>query len=158
MISISFEIIDEPARLISTERMPYPIDKVWLAETEPWYVQQWWCPEGYVNDEVDIGLEPGGLWRVIQRDNHGNQFSFYGRIEAIVPRELLRLTLTSEVFPETTLTITQQFAASGPGTIVATTYEFPSQRALDRYIALDGPERQRGASAKLDVLLAQMMA
>lgn len=157
MISISFEIIDEPPRLISTERMPYPIDKVWLAETDAWYVQQWWAPTDYINDAVEIAMEEGGYWRVIQRDPEGHQFSFYGRVDKVIPRELFRMTLTSEIFPEDQILVTQQFVASGPGTIVATTWEFPNAAALNRYVALGGPERQKGASARLDALLSQML-
>src|SRR5690606_2698902 len=68
-----------------------------------------------------------------------------------------RMTLTSEIFPEDQILVIQQFVASGPGTIVATTWEFPNAAALNRYVALGGPERQKGASARLDALLSQML-
>ena len=156
MIKISFEVNDEPPRLVVTERMPYPLDSVWVAQTEALYVQQWWAPVGYQNTEIELTLEEGGAWRVLQRDPQGNQFSFYGILQVAEPKRKLVITLTSEIFPESTLHITQDFAAVDGGTIVASTYEFESNEALNIYLDLGGLERLRGASAKLDALLGQL--
>jgi uncharacterized protein YndB with AHSA1/START domain len=156
VIDISFEATDEPVRLIVTEVMPYPIATVWLAETEGLYVQQWWAPKGYVNTDIELALTEGGPWRVTQRDPQGNHFSFYGRVERVDPLQTLEISLTSELFPEATLQITQEFAARGDETIVVSTYVFPDNAALTTYLALGGTDRLKDASEKLDVLLAQL--
>ena len=156
MIKISFEVNDEPPRLVVTERMPYPLDSVWVAQTEALYVQQWWAPLGYQNTEISLTLEEGGAWRVLQRDPQGNQFSFYGLLQEVEPKRKLVITLTSEIFPESTLHITQDFAATEGGTIVVSTYEFASNGELAAYLDLGGLERLRGASARLDNLLGQL--
>ena len=103
MIKISFEMTDAPARLIVTELMPYPLSRVWLAETEGLYVKQWWAPSGYANDEVDITTVEGGAWRILQRDPEGNQFSFYGKVESSEHEEKLVISLVSEVWPDSTV-------------------------------------------------------
>jgi uncharacterized protein YndB with AHSA1/START domain len=156
VIHIAFELESDPARLVVTERMPYALDKVWRAETEGLFIQQWWAPVGYRNVEVDIGADVGGVWRVVQADPDGNQYSFYGRIIERVEAEKLVLSLTAEIFPGTQLQITQQFAGVEKGTIVVSTYEFPSEYERDGYVSLGGMDRLRGASAKLDRLLTQM--
>lgn len=156
MIKMSFEVTDEPPRLLVTERMPYPLESVWVAQTEALYVQQWWAPVGYQNTEISLSLTEGGSWRILQRDPEGNQFSFYGRVETVKPREQLVISLTSEVFPESTLRITQDFAATDGGTIVISSYEFASNDAVTSYLALGGIDRLRGASTKLDSLLSQL--
>lgn len=158
MIKISIEVTEEPPRLIATELIPYPLATVWVAQTEGLYVQQWWAPEGYENLEVDITTAEGGSWRILQRDPEGNQFSFYGKVEQVVPQERLAITITSEVFPDTTLRLVQDFAARERNTIVVSSYVFDSSDELTSYLSLGGPDRLRGASAKLDALLAQLTA
>lgn len=156
MIDISFEAIIEPPRLIVTEVIPYPLASVWLAETEGLYVKQWWAPTDYENVEVDLTLEPGGAWRVLQRDPQGNQFSFYGKVEEVRKEELLVISLTSELYPDFPLLISQEFAATSTGTVVLSRYKFETEEALNTYLALGGPERLKGASARLDTLLSQL--
>ncbi|MGC4175257.1 SRPBCC family protein [Demequina sp.] len=156
MIKISFEATHDPACLTVTELMPYPLARVWLAQTEGLYVQQWWAPTDYENVEVDITTAEGGAWRILQRDPQGNQFSFYGKVETVEPERQLVISIVSELFPESTIRLTQDFAARDAGTVVVSTYEFESDEALGTYMALGGTERLREASSRLDALLAQM--
>jgi uncharacterized protein YndB with AHSA1/START domain len=156
VIDISFEAIIEPPCLNVTEVIPYPLATVWLAETEGLYVKQWWAPTDYENVEVDLTLEPGGAWRVLQRDPQGNQFAFYGKVEQVIKEELLVISLTSELYPDFPLLISQEFAATPTGTVVLSRYKFETQEALNTYLALGGPERLKGASARLDALLSQL--
>ena len=161
MIRISFEVTDSPARLVVTELMPYPLNTVWLAQTEGLYVQQWWAPRGYDNVEVDITTAQGGSWRILQRDPEGNQFAFYGKVADVVPQERLAISITSEVFPETTLHLLQEFAARDfgggvTGTVVLSTYTFDEDSELTSYLNLGGMDRLRDESARLDTLLAQL--
>ena len=158
MIKISFEVTDAPARLIVTELMPYPLPRVWLAETEGLYVKQWWAPTDYENDEVDITTVEGGSWRILQRDPEGNQFSFYGKVESVEHEQRLALSLVSELWPDSTVRIGQDFIAREGGTIVVTTYEFESDADLTTYLGVGGQDRLREASTRLDALLAQISA
>ncbi len=156
MIKISFEVTDAPPRLIVTELMPYPIESVWLAQTEALYVQRWWAPAGYVNVDTELSAEVGGPWRVVQRDPQGNQFALYGKVEEIVPRERLAISITTEIFPDVTLHLAQDFDAQDAGTRVISTYKFASEAELTSYLNLGGMDRLRGASARLDALLGQL--
>jgi uncharacterized protein YndB with AHSA1/START domain len=156
VIKISFEMTDEPARLIVTELMPYPLATVWLAETEALYVQRWWAPADYENTAIELASEVGGPWRVVQRDPQGNQFALYGKVLEVVPEAKLMFALTSEIFPDATVNVMQEFAARGVGTVVVSTYSFGSENDLKNYLALGGVDRLRGASARLDALLAQL--
>ena len=158
MIKISFEVTDAPTRLIVTELMPYPIESVWLAQTEALYVQRWWAPAGYVNVDTELSSEIGGPWRVVQRDPQGNQFALYGKVEAFEPTEKLAISITTEIFPDTVLHLTQDFAERSEGTVVVSTYEFANEEELTSYLNLGGMDRLRGASARLDALLTQLAA
>lgn len=156
MIEIAFEVADEPPRLIVTERMPYALATVWLAQTEALYVQQWWAPIGYRNVDITLAVDVGDTWRVVQQDPQGNRFAFYGKVTAFEPQQRLQLTLTSEIFPDTQLTVEQVFSSKDRVTEVVSTYTFEDDVTRDSYLNLGGIERLRGASRKLDALLAQM--
>ena len=158
MIKISFEVTDAPPRLIVTELMPYPLTSVWLAQTEALYVQRWWAPADYDNIDIELTTEVGGPWRVVQRDPQGNQYALYGRVEEVTPNEQLSISITSEIFPAATTHLTQQFLAREAGTVVVSTYSFGSDDELQAYLNLGGMDRLRGASARLDTLLAQLNA
>ena len=156
MIQISFEVVDTPPRLVVTEKMPYPVEKVWTAQTEALFVQQWWAPVGYRNVDIALATNEGEGWRVVQRDPQGNEFSFYGKVEAFEPTERLVVTITSELFPEAPIRLEQRFAEVAPGTIVTSVYDFLGEPERDGYLNLGGLERLQGASVKLDALLTQM--
>ena len=98
----------------------------------------------------------GGAWRILQRDPEGNQFSFYGKVESSEHEEKLVISLVSEVWPDSTVIVKQDFIAREGGTAVVTTYEFDSDSALTTYLGLGGTERLREASVRLDTLLAQI--
>lgn len=158
MIKISFEVTDAPPRLIVTELMPYKVDSVWLAQTEALYVQRWWAPTDYENIDIELSNEVGGTWRVVQRDPQGNQYALYGKVEELTANERLAITITSELFPDVVLHLTQEFHAREAGTVVISTYAFDTDGELTAYLSLGGMDRLRGASERLDVLLTQLSA
>lgn len=156
MIHFDIAALDAPPRLIVTERMPYPIDKVWLVHTEALYLKEWWAPKGYENTWAEIDPKVGGTWRVVQRDPEGNSFSFYGHFDEVVrPRRLVQ-TRTSEFFPEAPTQVTTEFTEIPGGTQIVTTVVFASDVYLQGYLNLGGVERIRGASERLGALLSEM--
>jgi uncharacterized protein YndB with AHSA1/START domain len=157
MIEISIDITEDPPRVIVTERMPYPIDKVWLVHTDELYLKSWWAPEGYENTWAEINAEPGGSWRVVQRDPQGNEFSFYGHYDEVERPHRFVQTRTSEIFPHAATSLTVELSEIEGGTQVVTTEEYLTERNLRGFIGLGGIERIRGASKGLDALLAQMV-
>lgn len=156
MIEISIEAAEDPPRLVTTERMNYAIDKVWLVHTEALYLKAWWAPPGYENTWVDTNPEPGGTWRVVQRDPEGNSFSFYGRYDEVERLTRIVQSRTSEIFPDASTQITLEFSEIPGGTQVVTTQVFQTDRNLQGFLKLGGVERMRGASQGLDLLLGEM--
>ncbi|WP_061963157.1 SRPBCC domain-containing protein [Demequina aurantiaca] len=157
MIHLTIEVSEEPPQIVMTERMPYPRDKVWLVHTEALYLKEWWAPTGYENTWVDTNPEPGGTWRVVQRDPEGNEFSFYGHYTEVERHKRMVQSRTSEIFPDAGMQITLEFSEIPGGTQIVTTQDFLTERNLQGYLQLGGLERDREASARLDALLGQMM-
>lgn len=158
MIQLSIDLVEEPRLVITTEQIPFPVATVWLVHTEALYLKQWWAPAGYQNTWAETTPEPGGTWRVVQRDPQGNVFSFWGRYEEVEPNRRLVHTRTSELFPDATTVLTLEFSKTENGTQLVTTQEFQTPHDLRGFIGLGGMERIRGASAGLDALLGKMSA
>ncbi|WP_430868104.1 SRPBCC domain-containing protein [Demequina aurantiaca] len=156
MIELSIHIVEEPPQVIVTERMPYPLEKVWLVHTDELYLKAWWAPDGYTNTWAETNPQPGGNWRMLQRDPEGNEFSMYGRYDEVERHRRIVQTRTSEIFPDAPTTLTLEFSAIPGGTQVVTTEDFLTPFNLRGFQALGGIDRLRGASARLDALLAQM--
>lgn len=158
MIDIEVTMTEEPPMVVTTERMPYPIDRVWLAHTDELYLKTWWAPEGYENTWAEADVTPGGAWRIVQRDPQGNAFSFYGRYLEVERHARIVQTRTVELFPDATTTLTFEFTEVGNGTQLVTTQVFQTASHLKGFMHLGGVERLRGASQGLDGLLARMDA
>ncbi|WP_062380928.1 SRPBCC family protein [Demequina pelophila] len=156
MIEVSFEAPAEPLAIVATTRLPHPVARVWQAYTEPLFLQRWWAPHGYTNRAAEIDATPGGAWQLVQTDSAGNSFSFYGRVESLERQSLLTRTLVSELFPDVTVRVRVEMAGTAHGTLVATSYVFPDERARAGFLGLGGVERLREELERLDALLLEM--
>ncbi len=91
-------LIAEPGQhaLQMTREFDAPRELVFKAFTDPALVSQWWGPRDYttVVDQMDVRM--GGIWRFVQRGEHG-EFAFRGVFHEVVPNE--RLTYTFEFEP-----------------------------------------------------------
>lgn len=155
-MDITFEVPAEPPVLVQTARLAHPVSRVWTAYTEPLFVKQWWAPHGYTNGVVDMDVEPGGAWRVVQADPEGNTFAFYGRYERVEPRALIAFTFVSEIFPDVLTWMRVDMGATPAGTMVVTSHRFPDDYHRTGFLNLGGVARMREASERLDALLRTM--
>ncbi|WP_062527115.1 SRPBCC domain-containing protein [Demequina rhizosphaerae] len=155
-MDISFEAPAEPPVLVSTTRLAFPLPRVWTAVTEPLYVQQWWAPHGYVNRSVDMDVEPGGAWRVVQSDPEGNTFSFYGRYDKVEPQSQLTYTFVSELFPDVLTWMRIDMGETPAGTMLVTSHMFPDDYHRTGYLNLGGVARMRESAERLEALLRSM--
>ncbi|WP_062465334.1 SRPBCC family protein [Demequina soli] len=155
-MDISFEAPAEPPVLVATARLAAPLSRVWTAVTEPLYVQQWWAPHGYVNRSVEMDVEPGGSWRVVQNDPEGNTFTFYGRFDRVEPQALLSYSYISELFPDVVTYMRWDMGATPAGTMLVGSHLFPDDYHRTGFLHLGGVARMREAAERLDDLLRSM--
>ena len=156
MVDVVFDAPAEPYALIATARLNAPVEKVWAAHIEALYLQQWWAPEDYVNRATEVNATVGGAWRVVQADPEGNEFSFFGRFEAVEPLHLLQYTFTSELFTDVVTRMRVEMAQGKAGTVLSASHLFPDRYHRDGYIALGGMERMREPIQRLAALLKTM--
>ncbi len=155
-MDISFEAPAEPPVLVATARLAFPLSRVWTAVTEPLYVQQWWAPHGYSNRSVEMDVETGGAWRVVQSDPEGNTFTFYGRFEKVDPQSQVTYTYISELFPDVITRMRVDMGGTPAGTMLVVSHLFPSDYHRTAYLNLGGVARIREPIERLEALLRSM--
>lgn len=64
--------------VVITHTFAAPAWLVFRAFTDPQFIPQWWGPRNLVTTIDQLDVRPGGLWRIVQRDQSGNEFAFQG--------------------------------------------------------------------------------
>ena len=66
--------------IVSTRTINAPVNKVFLAWTEPEYLKNWWGPNGFTNTFREFDLRPGGKWKFTMhgpdKGNYENEAEF----------------------------------------------------------------------------------
>lgn len=83
--------------IVMTHVFNAPQEMVWKVFTDPQLIPQWWGPTSLSTRVEVMDLRPGGKWRFIQHDSNGNEFTFSGVYQEIMPPE--RLVQTIETLP-----------------------------------------------------------
>ena len=92
------EYVIEPGKqeLFITRVFDAPRELVWKVFTDPKLVAQWFGPRKYKTTVEKMEARPGGLWRMIQRDESGNEFAFRGVHHDVVAPERIVATFEFE--------------------------------------------------------------
>ena len=88
-------------------------ERVFQAWTQPTALCEWWCPPGWIADDIDIDLREGGVYHIVmQRSAGGTGVSVSGRfIEIRAPERLVYTWRWEGAFaemPETLVTLELQ--------------------------------------------------
>jgi uncharacterized protein YndB with AHSA1/START domain len=110
--------------IVITRIFDAPRELVFKASTNPDLIPQWWGPKRFTTTVERMDVKPGGVWRFIQRDQDGNEYTFHGSYQEIVPPErevhtfefegmpghvILEKSLFEEFEDKTKLTVTDLF-------------------------------------------------
>jgi uncharacterized protein YndB with AHSA1/START domain len=94
-------LVAEPGKhdIIMTREFNAPRELVYRTFTDPVLVPRWWGPSELVTvvDKMDVRM--GGLWRYIQHDADGNEYTFRGVYHEILSPERLVFTFEWEGLP-----------------------------------------------------------
>ncbi|MGF1644409.1 MAG: SRPBCC domain-containing protein [Thiotrichales bacterium] len=142
-----------------------PRELVWKAWTDPYHLQRWWGPHGFVNTDCAIEMRVGGVMRLNMHAPDGNVYPCKGTFREIVaperlvydgdpedahacgaglpPRATVTLTLT-ERGEQTLLTLHTRFAsaerlqaAADAGFVIG--WETTLERLADYFITYNHP-------------------
>lgn len=116
-----------------TRRFNAPRDRVFTAWTTEEALKRWWCPPGWVPEQIEVDLRPGGSYVLGMRESTGGtSVSIVGRfVEVRAPERLVytwRWLGAFEEMPETLVTV--EFLSTGSGTEVVVLHEHISDVRL----------------------------
>jgi uncharacterized protein YndB with AHSA1/START domain len=145
------EYVIEPGKqeIIITRVFDAPRELVFKAFTDPKIVVQWFGPREYTNTIDKMEARPGGLWRFVQRDQHGNEFAFHGVHHDIVAPERIVATFEFEGVPGHVLLQTVTFERLGAKTRMVEQLVYQSVADRDGMVAAG---MQRGSDDSMDRL------
>jgi uncharacterized protein YndB with AHSA1/START domain len=65
------------------------VERLLSAYTDPKLMVRWWGPRKYeiIVDKMDA--KEGGSWRILNRDNEGNEFAFHGVYHEVTPKRIV---------------------------------------------------------------------
>ena len=149
MAKADYEI--EPGRqeIIITRDFDAPRELVYKAFTDPKLVGQWFGPREYSTTVDKMDARPGGLWRMVQRDEHGNEFGFHGVHHDSVAPERIVATFEFEGVPGHVLLQTVTLEPLGGKTRMVEQLLFQSVADRDGMVASG---MQRGSDDSMDRL------
>jgi uncharacterized protein YndB with AHSA1/START domain len=94
------EFVIEPGRqdIVITRTFDAPRDVVFEALTDPAVVAKWWGGPGEVTVDQSEARH-GGRWRLVSRDDEGNDWAFRGIYHDVTPSERVIYTFEFEGMP-----------------------------------------------------------
>jgi uncharacterized protein YndB with AHSA1/START domain len=115
-----------------------PRELVFAAHSSCEHMRQWWGRRSHTMPSCDIDFREGGAWRMVNRDEKGNEFVFFGRYTLIRQPERIDWTfgfegMDGEPGPES---LTLEELDGGRRTLLRTRSYLPSREARDAMIAM----------------------
>jgi uncharacterized protein YndB with AHSA1/START domain len=134
---------NEDRALVFTREFDAPRELVWDAWTQPQHVAQWWGPNGFTNTVLEMGVRPGGVWRLTMHGPDGIDYPNKIVYREVVRPERLVYDHTDDVEdPKTHFHVTVTFEEHERGTRLTMRMEFATpeelQAVVDEYGALEG--------------------
>jgi uncharacterized protein YndB with AHSA1/START domain len=145
------EYVIEPGKqeITITRVFEAPRELVYKAFTDPKIVAQWFGPREYTTTIDKMEARPGGLWRLVQRDQSGNEFAFHGVHHDIEAPERIVATFEFEGVPGHVLLQTVTFEPLGGKTRMVEHLVYQSVADRDGMVAAG---MQRGSDDSMDRL------
>jgi uncharacterized protein YndB with AHSA1/START domain len=156
MIKVNF--VAEPGKqeIVVTCTLDAPCERVFKMYTDPALTAQWWGPKIYTNTIDKMEVQPGGQWRIIQRNDKGNSYAFHGVYHAVVSPERIIRTFEYEGTPSQVLLETLTLEALGKRTRLTNQSVFQSVADRDAMLAEDCESGSTESMNNLAELLAKI--
>ena len=117
--------------LVVTRTFDAPRSLVWTVFTDPRDIPNWQTgPQGFTMPVCEIDLRPGGSWRYVWRNPHGQEFGAAGTYKEVDPPNRIVVTTKTPTGEEQTQTTT--FAEANGRTTVTMTMLFENQASRDQ--------------------------
>ncbi|HEY1455570.1 MAG TPA: SRPBCC family protein [Candidatus Dormibacteraeota bacterium] len=150
----------EPGKqeLTATRMFDAPRELVFKAFTDPKLFAQWWGPRRYTNVMEKFDVRPGGMWRVVQKGEDGDEHAFRGVHHDVVAPERIVATFEYEGVPGNVLLQTMTLEAMGARTRLVAHQVFQSVGDRDGMVGSGMKEGADESYERLDDLLDELKA
>jgi uncharacterized protein YndB with AHSA1/START domain len=154
------EYVIEPGKqdLTITRVFDAPRELVFKTFTDPKLVAKWFGPRKYTTTVEKMDARPGGLWRMVQKDEKGNEHAFHGVHHDVVAPERIVATFEYEGFPGHVLLQTVVFVALGEKTRMEEQLVYQSVADRDGMVASGMQEGSDESMDQVAELLESMKA
>jgi uncharacterized protein YndB with AHSA1/START domain len=142
--------------MTSTAVQAAPREAVYRAYTDPELLVRFWGPPELSTEVDEFDLRPGGRWRIVHRDEEGNEYAFRGVIHSLVPNEQIIQTFEWEGMPGHVCLQTLTLEDAEGGTKVTQHAVFQSVEDRDGMAETGGREFAPVGMAQLAEVLADM--
>jgi uncharacterized protein YndB with AHSA1/START domain len=152
-------LIAEPGKheIIMARVFDAPRELVFTTMTDPTLIPQWWGQRHSTTTVDKMDVRAGGLWRYVQRDQHGNEFAFHGVYHSITAPEQVIDTFEFEGMPGHVILETMTLEAQADGkTKVTVSSVFQSVADRDGMLSSGMADGTNESYDRLDELLAKM--
>ncbi len=92
------------ATFTNTRTLPFPVEAVYRAHSDPTLLAQWWGPNGFSNTFKTFEFKNGGLWTFTMHGPDGQDYANENRFQELVENQ--KIVIEHIVVPIFTLTIT----------------------------------------------------
>ena len=135
--------------LVLERTLNAPRELVWKAWTDPKLLKQWFAPRPYEISEVELDLQPGGIFRIrmVGPDGFDTGHGNAGCVLEVVDGE--RLAWTSALGPEFRPAHMGEGCESFPMTAIVTMADAGNGKTLYRAVALHKNEADRDIHASM---------
>jgi uncharacterized protein YndB with AHSA1/START domain len=154
------EYVIEPGRqeLMLTRVFDAPRELLFKCFTDPELVSQWLGPRDLVMTLNEMDIRPGGTWRYIHRDPHGNEHGFHGVYHDVVAPERIVQTFEYEGEPGHVLLQTAAFESRGERTRLVMHSVYQSVADRDGMVAAGMKRGSDDSMERLADLLEELKA
>jgi uncharacterized protein YndB with AHSA1/START domain len=77
--------VESERELVLQREIPFARDVVWTAITEPEHMKQWWGPDGFRIEGVNLDLRVGGAWTFTMVGPDGTRYPNHSVFKEIAP-------------------------------------------------------------------------
>ncbi len=135
--------------LVLERTLNAPLDLVWKAYTDPEHIKRWFAPRPYEITEVELDLQPGGVFRIrmVGPDNFDTGHGTPGCVLEVIERE--KLVWTSALGPGYRPNEMGEGCESFPFTAVVTFADAGNGKTNYKAVALHKDEADRDTHAKM---------
>ncbi len=149
------EVVPGKQEIVMSRVFDAPRELLFKTFTDPKLFARWWGPRRLTNDIDRMDVRPGGSWRVVQRDDAGNEAAFHGVYHDVVSPQRMVQTFEFEGVPGHVLLQTATFEDVEGGTKLTLKSIFESVEDRDGMVQSGMESGARDSMERLAELLAQ---